>query len=62
MKVANTVLFVGLLSIAFYIAYKLIVVEELSRMDNYLFIVFIAGTFLLGAIRYRLKKKRSEIK
>lgn len=60
MKVVNTILIVGLLIIAIYIGYKLIAVEELSRLDNILMIVFLSGTFLQAAIRYRLKKKRSE--
>lgn len=60
MKLVNIILFGGLLIIAVYLFYKLIAVEELSRTDNILMIIFLAGTFLQAAVRYRLKKKKGE--
>ena len=62
MKIVNAMLFAGLLIIAIYIIYKLIAVEELNRKDNILMIIFLAGTFLQAAIRYRIKKKQGESK
>lgn len=60
MKLVNIILFAGLLIIAIYLLYKLIAIEELSRTDNILMIVFLAGSLLHSAVRYLLKKKKGK--
>jgi len=62
MKTVNVLLFVILIIIAIYILYKLIGIGELSRLDDILLIVLIAGSFLHSAIRSRIKKKQGESK
>ena len=60
MNKLNAILFAVLIILAIYILYKLIAIEELSKIDRILFIILLAGGLLQSAIRSRLKKKQGE--
>lgn len=61
MKKVNTLAFVVLAIIAIYLLYKLIFVEELSKIDNVLLIILLAGGMINSSlIMSRRKKKRLE--
>ncbi len=60
MKKLNAIFFVVLIFLAIYILYKLIVIEELTKTDNILSIILLAGSIVQPVIRSRLNKKQGE--
>lgn len=61
MKKITTIAFVALIIIGLYLFYKLIFVEELSKIDNILFTIFLAGGIINSSIIIsKRKKKQSE--
>ncbi len=58
MNKITTIAFVALIIIALYLLYKLIFVEELSRFDNILFIILLAGGIINSYIIISSRKKK----
>lgn len=58
MNKITTIAFVALIIIALYLLYKLIFVEELSRFDNILFIILLAGGIINSYIIISRRKKK----
>ncbi len=58
MKKITTIAFVVLIIISIYLLYKVIFVEELSKIDNILLIILLAGGIINSSIIISRRKKK----